>query len=396
MAAGIIGSVGEFNPDQESITTYLERMDIYFEVNGISADKRVASFLSIVGRETYKRLVDLFAPEKPATKSLEAITAKLKEHFEPLKVEIAERYNFYQRNQLPGESVAEFLGELRRLNIDCGFGDFSNQALRDKLVCGLRDEGMKKKLLAEKSLDLKNVMQIAQGMEAAEKNTQLLRGIDAQPIQLVRRQKTDSSRGTPAATCYRCGGSHNSSDCRFRDAVCHYCKKRGHIVRVCRSRRRDGGKKVQALSIEDDANEDSDSGLTVKAIGAENSKRLSGQPITVTVFVNEREVAMELDTGAAVSIMSEQTLRRVFPEAPLKQTAVLLKTYTGEPVKVLGELTAAVRYGKQCCTLPLLVVSGTGPTLLGRDWLKHIQLDWKRIGLAKLDKGSVQIQELLQ
>ena len=80
MAAGIIGSVGEFNPDQESITTYLERMDIYFEANGISADKRVASFLSIVRRETYKRLVDLFAPEKPATKSLEAITAKLKEH----------------------------------------------------------------------------------------------------------------------------------------------------------------------------------------------------------------------------------------------------------------------------------------------------------------------------
>ena len=105
---------------------------------------------------------------------------------------------------------------------------------------------------------------------------------------------------------------------------------------------------------------------------------------------------MELDTGAAVSIMLEQTLRRVFPEAPLKQTAVLLKTYTGEPLKVLGELTAAVRYGKQCCTLPLLVVSGTGPTLLGRDWLKHIQLDWKSIGLAKLDKGSVQIQELLQ
>ena len=75
---------------------------------------------------------------------------------------------------------------------------------------------------------------------------------------------------------------------------------------------------------------------------------------------------MELDTGAAMSIMSEQTLQQFFTQASLKQIHVLLRTYSGEPLKVLGELMAEVRYGKQCCTLPLLIVSGTGPTLLGR------------------------------
>ena len=396
MAAGIIGTVGEFNPDQESMTTYLERMELYFAANEIKDGTQVAAFLTMIGRETYKRLVDLFAPEKPATKTLKEITDKLKEHFEPLKVEIAERYNFYQRNQLPGESVTEFLAELRRLSIHCGFGTFLNQALRDKLVCGLLDEGTKKKLLAEKNLDLKNAVQIAQGMEAAEKNTKLLRGNDSQPIQMIRRQRKDVQRGVPATACYRCGGFHGSSDCRFKDAVCHYCKKRGHIARVCRARgkRRDGGK-VQVID-EDEVDDADSEPLVIKAVEEENSKRLSGKPITIAVVVNDRELTMELDTGAAVSIMSEQTLQRLFPQAPLKQTRVLLRTYSGEPLKVLGELRAEVRYGKQCCTLPLLVVSGTGPTLLGRDWLKHIQLDWKSIGLTKLDGGSVRVQELLQ
>ena len=137
------------------MTTYLERMELYFAENEIKDGTQVVAFLTMIGRETYKRLVDLFAPAKPATKTLKEITDKLKEHFEPLKVEIAD-----QRNQLPGESVTEFLAELRRLSIHCGFGALLNQALRDKLLCGLLDEGTKRKLLAEKNLDLKNTVQI--------------------------------------------------------------------------------------------------------------------------------------------------------------------------------------------------------------------------------------------
>ena len=39
-----------------------------------------------------------------------------------------------------------------------------------------------------------------------------------------------------------------------------------------------------------------------------------------------------------------------------------------------------MRYGKQDESLRLTVVEGEGPSLFGRDWLKHIRLDWKQIG----------------
>ena len=47
-------------------------------------------------------------------------------------------------------------------------------------------------------------------------------------------------RGATQLSCYRCGGDHLPTKCRFKDTVCHACKKRGHIVKVCRSRVSEG------------------------------------------------------------------------------------------------------------------------------------------------------------
>ena len=58
---------------------------------------------------------------------------------------------------------------------------------------------------------------------------------------------------------------------------------------------------------------------------------------------------------------------------------VQLRTYTGEEVLVIGELSVKVQSGSQVHTLPLLVVPGQGPSLLGRNWLLKLQLDWKSI-----------------
>ena len=37
-------------------------------------------------------------------------------------------------------------------------------------------------------------------------------------------------------SCYRCGGDHLPTKCQFKDTVCHGCKRRGHIVKVYKSR----------------------------------------------------------------------------------------------------------------------------------------------------------------
>ena len=54
----------------------------------------------------------------------------------------------------------------------------------------------------------------------------------------------------------------------------------------------------------------------------------------------------------------------------------MLKTYTGEPIKVLGTFNADVKYENQQLNLPLLVVDGDGPSLVATF---SITLNWKSI-----------------
>ena len=67
-----------------------------------------------------------------------------------------------------------------------------------------------------------------------------------------------------------------------------------------------------------------------------------------------------------------------------------------EAIPVLGELAVDVTYPGNTYALTLYVVQGNGPTLLGRSWLQHIQLDWRCLGIATIQTGSPQPQSLLK
>ena len=91
---------------------------------------------------------------------------------------------------------------------------------------------------------------------------------------------------------------------------------------------------------------------------------------------------MEVDTGATLSVISEQTYKRLFITASvprLEASTVQLKTYTGEEIKLPGQTTVDVSYKGQVKKLGLIVVAGKGPSLLGCDWLSQLQLDWSQI-----------------
>ena len=109
------------------------------------------------------------------------------------------------------------------------------------------------------------------------------------------------------------------------------------------------------------------------------SQRVS--PIQVKMRVNSVEMVMELDTGAALSVISERTYQKMWPHgAPdLEPSTVSLHTYTGEQLEVLGSVSVQVEYKDQHECLPLLVVQGSGSSLLGCNWLQKLRLDWPEI-----------------
>ena len=70
----------------------------------------------------------------------------------------------------------------------------------------------------------------------------------------------------------------------------------------------------------------------------------SRKPISFEVYLKGQLVTMELDTGSAVSVMSEGVYREYLRHVPLKDTLLKLRTYTGESVKPLGFCHVTVDY----------------------------------------------------
>ncbi len=98
---------------------------------------------------------------------------------------------------------------------------------------------------------------------------------------------------------------------------------------------------------------------------------------------------MEVDTGAVLSVISEKERQVLFPTVHLRSTGIVLRTYTGQHMKVLGEISVHVQYLRQDVPeLPLIVVQEDGPCLLGRNWLSHIQLDWKSLTPSAINHAA--------
>ncbi len=176
-----------------------------------------------------------------------------------------------------------------------------------------------------------------------------------------------------------------------KESVCHNCKGRGHLAAVCRkpktgatSRRgtisTGAGKRRQPVrQIIEDSESDEDAlaeplGL-VEEVGS--VKGVYQPPILVSLHLDSMEVSMDVDTGASLSVMSDKQCNKLWPGRSLKPT------YSKEPLKVMGSLDVKVGYEQQEVKLPLIIVKGNGPTLLGRDWLKVIKLNWSRINCTR-------------
>lgn len=115
------------------------------------------------------------------------------------------------------------------------------------------------------------------------------------------------------------------------------------------------------------------------------------------MVIQDASVCMEVDTGATLSIMSQNTFKSTWPNqsAPtIWPTSAQLRTYTGEKIKVIGAVDIDVQYQTQKAQLNLVIVDSDGPTLVGCDWLRHFRLDW--VQLHKVDSTrSTKLDEML-
>ena len=112
----------------------------------------------------------------------------------------------------------------------------------------------------------------------------------------------------PQTPCLRCGRMHSASQCKFRWAVCHSCGKCGHIKPMCHS----------APSTVHHCHQENKTAPRPQRPNKvhyqhDNSHHVfqctgsSMPPMHVELTVNSASLYIEVDTGASVSLISENT-----------------------------------------------------------------------------------------
>ena len=93
------------------------------------------------------------------------------------------------------------------------------------------------------------------------------------------------------------------------------------------------------------------------------------------------DLEMEVDTGAAASIMNYTDYARYFKNLALRPVNKTFHAYTGTPLDIAGQILVDVEYNHQQLTLPLLIVRAEkyAPPLLGRVWMLNIRLNLKNL-----------------
>ena len=401
-----------FDSKIESWEAYYERFEQYVAINQIPDKSKVACLLSVMGASAYGLLRNLIAPQKPSEKTLQDISNVLQNHLDPKPLLIAERFRFHTRNQVDGESVSQYIAELKRMAGKCQFEGYLDDALRDRFVCGLISNTIRKKLLTEADLTFTKATTIAISMETAVKDSEeLFKSRENNPgglhkLQWHDRNKTAEEAYLPKNTererkpCFRCGSPrHYPKNCKFKDEKCHKCGKRGHIKRQCLAGSRGEKKGVHAVDTgaSDDETEETLEELGRVGIGRLGlyNVRVQDECLLVNVQVEGKPLKMELDTGSAVSVISKEVYEDKFKELPLRKTNLRLETYTKEAVCPLGVLTVQVFYKEQSRSLDLYVVPRGGPPLFGRSWLKEVNLDWPKMKALNSPGTKVCLSQIL-
>ncbi|XP_026565800.1 uncharacterized protein K02A2.6-like, partial [Pseudonaja textilis] len=169
--------------------------------------------------------------------------------------------------------------------------------LLDQIVCGVRDLRLQRHLLAKKDLTLALAMEEALAAELSAQSAAEIQGTRSKPsTPTVHSEERNNFTPKQPPMCLTCGGSHPRASCRFRNAICLNCQKKGHIARVCQAGRslpqRPPPPPNSQRQVED-----------CYACYHANHTSQTPDKIKISVFLEGKPCRMEVDTGSALSIL---------------------------------------------------------------------------------------------
>ena len=193
------------------------------------------------------------------------------DQFDPKRFIVRERFKFWsQMERKPGESIQELAARIRQDAATCSFSSIKNpqdEAMRTRFICSVNNEAVLKAMFKVKDDDLTFARAIEIAIEtedAAKVAKETVYGTKTKTVDKIHLEKQPSTgkthkptprskhTGTSSPTqptqhtqssknaCASCGKTNHTRDkCYFKNAVCNFCKRTGHIEKASFKKNKD-------------------------------------------------------------------------------------------------------------------------------------------------------------
>ena len=137
---------------------WFQRWNAFAAVSGLSmrSDEYQTGMLTSAVDDETLRIINMlpYASEEDRKKLSKTLELLEKYCLQDENV-MFERHRFYERRQGEGETTEKFITDLRTLARTCNFvedgKDFTDQMIRDRLVCGISNDAVRQRLLAKEN-----------------------------------------------------------------------------------------------------------------------------------------------------------------------------------------------------------------------------------------------------
>ena len=269
--------------DNHTVENWLERLEQAIDIAILNAEDKLPTdadqkavrinelkrsyLLSSLGPSSYKLLKSYCTPEKPNEKTYDQLVQLLQRKLAPKTNIVSEQYGFNLLKQEASETITLFMARVKEKATRCGFANQYDSMVRNRFICGLRNEKIRTSLLSDCKDDTTSdaVLDKALTKEQANQSNTSMNSVNyvrptssnkqsSKQIQNKTSQSHNKPRGAKNnVVCEQCTlKGHSKSECRTR---CKYCKTVGHIVKQCAKAKR---KRSSQHHVETEQREDGD------------------------------------------------------------------------------------------------------------------------------------------
>lgn len=199
--------------------------------------------------------------------------------------------------------------------------------------------------------------------------------------------------------CIRCGrDNHKVADCRvdWKQLYCESCKKKGHVSKVCiKSLLK--SKNVKHITSND---EYSNKECSYEINNVETpiqqyeivdlfKMNSDSDRYLINVYLNGKMQNFEVDSGVKYSLLSDYDFKLLDLKIPLENSSIVFRSYSGNIIKPLGRVQVKIKYHSKEIVGDLHIVPNGHEALLGREWIRALQIELHQIDNEMFSTKSV-------